>query len=228
MRRTLVGLGVLALALTGLMGAASPAGADTIAVETCPTNWSMLPVQSPTFELPSVAHLPAGSYVSTVYLLDWYSAPNLGGADRFNAPTGPMVNPRGNNWVSAMVCTVSPNELPRGEILITKVEGRGVGLFGYAYDPGSSATVSVMATIDGVRRSIPGTSSPRNPQGVAQAWNADWKWSAAPHWAAEADDKGVLVLMDGLEPGEHTVCLDAVNTDGPGWSSLGCVQVVVK
>lgn len=180
---------------------------------------SMLPEpRSSTYEVPDVSGRGPGAFVSHLRLVDGRNQSSY-----LLRPTGVVEAREGSTWMAAQVCVAVPNQLPVGELLITKVEGRGVGIFGYAYDPDSDAVVTVSVTVDGRPR--------------PQRFVADWRWTAQPHWSARADNRGVLVLLDGLEPGEHRVCL--FGEDGVGGSdvatpnqflnaNLGCVQVVVK
>jgi hypothetical protein len=180
---------------------------------------SMLPQPwSSSYQVPDVSDRGPGAFVSHLELTD-----NRGLRFQYLRPSGVIEAREGLAWMGAGLCVAAPNQLPVGELLITKVEGRGVGIFGYAYDPDSDAVVQVYATVDGRPR-------PRR-------FAADWRWTAQPHWSARADDRGVLVLLDGLDPGEHRVCL--YGEDGVGGTdvatpnqslnaNLGCVQVVVK
>lgn len=186
-----------------------------------PPFWSatLLPEPwSPTYEVPDVSDLAPGAFVSHLTLVDDTEQPWF-----YLRPTGVVPQFQDRLWAAAGVCVAVPNQLPVGELLITKVEGRGVGIFGYAYDPDSDAVVTVSVTVDGRPR--------------PQRFIADWRWTAQPHWSARADDRGVLVLLDGLAPGEHRICL--TGDDGVGGTdlganpqditaTLGCVQVVVK
>lgn len=173
---------------------------------------------SSSYQVPDVSGVAPGAFVSHLLLGD-----DRGQSHWLLRPTGVIEAPEGTHWMGAGYCVAVPNQLPVGELLITKVEGRGVGIFGYAYDPDSDAVVSVRATVDGRPR--------------PQRFMADWRWTAQPHWSPRADDRGVLVLLDGLEPGEHRICLDGEDgvggtdlgaTPQPVTASLGCVQVVVK
>lgn len=180
---------------------------------------SMLPSPgSSTYQVPDVSGRAPGAFVSHLRLVD-----SRNQSSYLLRPTGVVEAREGSTWMAAQVCVAVPNQLPVGELLITKVEGRGLGIFGYAYDPDSDAVVSVSVTVDGRPR--------------PQRFVADWRWTAQPHWSARADNRGVLVLLDGLEPGEHRVCL--TGDDGVGGTdldtatrsvtaTLGCVQVVVK
>lgn len=173
---------------------------------------------SSSYRVPDVSGVAPGAFISHLLLGD-----DRGQSHQFLRPTGVIEAPEGAHWMGAGYCVAVPNRLPVGEALITKVEGRGVGIFGYAYDPDSSAVVSVRVTVDGRER--------------PQRFPADWRWTASPNWSARANDRGVLVLLDGIEPGEHKICLlgddgvggtDLGATPQPVNATIGCVQVVVK
>jgi hypothetical protein len=201
----LVGLGAAALLLVGL---AAPAGAIDM-IEYCDEVPTELPQPwSSTYEVP----LPTrpGARISYVELVDSYGETYFG-----YYPTSPFMHPDGGVWVSEQVCEERSNSQVVGKTLITKVEGRLVGLFGYAFDPGMSDNVQVSVSIDGAWR--------------PQYWTANYPWVSTPTFPAEATDKGFLILMGDFPVGEHEICVIAQDIEIPSQNvNLGCTRVVVK
>jgi len=205
MRKMLVGLGAVALMLIGL---AAPAGAAGELIEYCEAEATELPQPwSATYTVPSPT---PGATISYVELTDQY-----GEVYGEEWPGATVVHPDGAVWVSVQLCEVAPNQAVVGQTLITKVEGRLVGLFGYAFDPGMSDDVQVSVSIDGAWR--------------PQYWTANYPWVSTPTFPAEATDKGFLILMGDFPVGEHEICVIAQGIEIPSQNvNLGCTRVVVK
>ena len=201
-RRWTVVLGAFVLAVSGLI--APPAGA--VGEQCLP--WAPVDPPSRHFVVPDVSAHGPGAYVSKLTLFD-------GQPVVYERPTGTITNNRGGNlWWTVEVCVVVPPDRPPvGELLLTKVEGNLVGLFGYAYDVDTPAATTVRLQIDG--RLQP------------QTWYADRPWTSTPTFAAEATDRSYLILVPDVPPGEHSFC---VFFDYRGGIDVpdGCTRIVIK
>ena len=108
-----------------------------------------------------------------------------------------------------------PDAPPVGQLLLWKVDRRGFGLFGDAFDPDTTEPITVRVDMDGV-----GTTYVR----------ADFSWdgSAGRH-PGYGTNHGFLYLRGNLPRGTRNVCVTALDSvaDGPS-TLLGCTRIVVK
>jgi hypothetical protein len=202
-KRWLGVLGAFVLAVSGLI--APPAGA---AIERC-LDWAPVDPPSRSYVVPDVSAHGPGAYVSRLTLFDGHES------YVYERPAGTILSPQGGNlWWSAEVCVVvPPDQPPVGELLLTKVDGALVGLFGYAYDVDTPGPTKVRLQIDG--RLQP------------QTWYADRPWVSTPTFAPEATDRSYLILVPDVPPGEHQFCvyLEPIGAmDVPD----ACARLVVK
>jgi len=204
-KRWTVVLGAFVLAVSGLI--APPAGAVG-EPGVCQPEQDINP-PSPVFVVPDVSHFGPGAYVSWVKL---YDGRNL---SHYERPTGSIVHPSPSTdaWRGVQICVEVPNHQPAGEVLLTNVEGRLVGLFGYAYDVDTVVPPYVYLKIDGRRQ--------------PQWWRADRPWVSTPTFAPEATDRSYLILVPDVPSGEHEFCVYAEDDRG-GVVNVGCKQIVVK
>jgi uncharacterized protein with HEPN domain len=178
---------MMVVAVAVVLAACWPAaaGADGVGYEmSCPADFTMLQPFTATW-LPPLQ--PPGTAIGKVVLVD----NSLSGEHTFMRPSGAIPAPADRLWAGQKVCTVTTHSLPTGEILISKVDGRGVGVFGYVYDDYPDPLM-LLATIDGkAQRHV----------------LANYPWTAQPRWSPRADDRGFLVLVADVPPGEHELCI---------------------
>jgi hypothetical protein len=109
-------------------------------------------------------------------------------------PGAVLTLPSDHPWTSGTVCVGIPNQLPRGQVLLTRVSGRAFGVLGYAYDPEDPvASLEIRGQLD--RRDLP------------QVALNDRPWDPRDQFPAASAGHGFLFLVGDLEPGEHTLCL---------------------
>ena len=216
-RRVVVWFAACVVAVGGVVVGGGSASADVGYVQTCNNYWATLDpaFDHYTYTLPDPhQYAPNATIITQVRLRD-----SLGREWSYRNPGGPIAAPAGAQWTADFVCVGIPKELPRGQILISKVSGRGVGLFGYAFDPYDATPQSGFTVID--------------ERFAGPDFVADRPWIGSPQFPAQADNRSFLVLIGNLQPGAHDICLfartDAKTPSGlPARAPIGCAHVVIK
>ena len=105
-----------------------------------------------------------------------------------------------------------PNRLPQGEMVLSLTDGRGYGMLGYAIDPETGGPARMRVTIPGV---------------LSREYDWNYTWADMPRFTG-LNNTQALVFLAQLPPGTHTVCLDALDPQGAGWTRLECSTHTVK
>ncbi|MGI9579369.1 MAG: hypothetical protein ACR2OH_14315 [Microthrixaceae bacterium] len=114
--------------------------------------------------------------------------------------------------LSDPVVPAAPNRPPVGEMVLSLTDGRGYGMLGYAIDPETGAPARMRVTIPGV---------------VNREYDWNYTWADMPRFTGLPNTQA-LVFLAQLPPGTHTVCLDALDPQGGGWTRLECHTHTVK
>ncbi len=97
-------------------------------------------------------------------------------------------------------------------MVLSLTDGRGYGMLGYAIDPETGGPARMRVTIPGV---------------LSREYDWNYTWADMLRFTG-LNNTQALVFLAQLPPGTHTVCLDALDPQGAGWTRLECSTHTVK